>query len=57
LTFYWASQPTERIVSGIERGKRNPIIQSIWFIAERLGELSETLPAKTNEWIENEKEE
>ncbi|MCS3650371.1 helix-turn-helix domain-containing protein [Salinibacter ruber] len=44
-------------ISGIERGKRNPTIQSIWFIAEGLDELPETLLAKTNEQIENEKAE
>lgn len=39
-------------ISGIERGTRNPTIQSIWFIAEGLDEPPSVLIAKTEKRIE-----
>ena len=44
-------------ISGIEFGKRNPTLQSIWFIAEGLDEPPGILIAKTNEQVEDAKEE
>ena len=39
-------------ISGIERGKRNPTIQSIWFIAEGLDEPPNALIARTEDRID-----
>jgi transcriptional regulator with XRE-family HTH domain len=48
----WQCGLDRTYISGIERGKRNPTIQSIWKVAEGLREPPGTLVAMTEEKIE-----
>ena len=50
----WRCGLDRTYISGIERGKRNPTIQSIWLIAEGLDRPPSVLIAKANERIEEE---
>jgi transcriptional regulator with XRE-family HTH domain len=48
----WRCGLDRTYISGIERGKRNPTIQSVWLIAEGLDTPPSVLIAKANERIE-----
>lgn len=53
----WRCDLDRTYISGIERGERNPTIQSIWLIAEGLDEPPSLLIARTEERIDAAREE
>jgi transcriptional regulator with XRE-family HTH domain len=47
---------SQEYISGIERGKRNPTLQSMWTLAEGLGQSPQSLLGKTEKRIEEAKD-